>query len=72
MLRSKSGLLLAGLAAYAAYRWYSKMDPAKRKDMVDSLKQKSKDLVDKFVPQNVRDQFNETANTAENAFKPGY
>ena len=72
MLRSKSGLLLAGLAAYAAYKWYSKMDPTKKKDMVDNLKQKGKDLVDKFVPQNVRDQFSETAGKAESAFKPGY
>jgi hypothetical protein len=68
MLRSKTGLLLAGLAAYAAYR-YSKMDPTKKKDLVDSIKTKGKDLVDRYVPQNVRDQFNK-ATHQEETFRP--
>jgi hypothetical protein len=66
MLRSKTGLLLAGLAAYAAYR-YSKMDSQKKKDLVDSLKTKGKDLVDRFVPQNVRDQFSDAKHEAQTA-----
>ena len=72
MLRSKTGLLLAGLAAYAAYR-YSKMDPEKRKDLVGSLKTKGKDLVDRYVPQDVKDQFSQAASSAKEAsFKAGF
>jgi hypothetical protein len=72
MLRSKTGLLLAGLAAYAAYK-YSKMDPEKRSNLMNSLKTKGKDLVDKYVPQDVKDQFSQATNSASGAgFKGGF
>jgi len=59
MLRnnSKSGsLLLAGLAAFAYYK-YSKMTPEERRKLVDGLKEKGRQLVDKYVPADIKDKF---------------
>ncbi len=59
MLRnnSKSGsLLLAGLAAYAYYK-YSKMTPDERRSMLDGLKEKGKKLVDQYLPDDIKDKF---------------
>ncbi len=42
MLRNKTGLLLAGLAAFGYYK-YSKMTPEQRKNLMD----KGKDLLNK-------------------------
>lgn len=58
--RSAAPLLLAGLAAFAYYK-YSKMTPEKKND----LKEKGKDLVDKYVPQSVRKFFNKGKNVQE-------
>jgi peptidoglycan/xylan/chitin deacetylase (PgdA/CDA1 family) len=51
MLRGKSplGLLLAGAAAFAYYR-YSKMSPEQRKGMVDNLKERGKKIFGQFIP----------------------
>ncbi len=55
--RSNSGsLLLAGLAAFAYYK-YSKMTPEERRNLFDSLKAKGKKLVDDYVPANIKDKF---------------
>ena len=55
--RSNSGsLLLAGLAAYAYYK-YSKMSPAERSNLFETLKAKGKKLVDDYVPANIKDKF---------------
>jgi hypothetical protein len=63
---ARSGsLLLAGLAAFAYYK-YSKMTPEERRTMFDSLKEKGKKLVDEYVPANIRDKFmKKDANTAD-------
>ena len=50
--KSNAPLLLAGLAAYAYYK-FNKMSPEKKNE----LKQKGMDLVDKYVPQNLKDIF---------------
>jgi hypothetical protein len=42
MLRNKTGLLLAGLAAFGYYK-YSKMTPEQKKNLMD----KGKDLINK-------------------------
>ena len=52
----KGSLLLAGLAAYAYYK-YSKMTPEQKRDITDKLKGQAKKVYDQFVPQNVKDQF---------------
>lgn len=44
--KSNTPLLLAGLAAFAYYK-FKKMSPEKK----DELKEKGMDLVDKYVPQ---------------------
>jgi len=54
--RSGGSLLLAGLAAFAYYK-YSKMSPDERRKMFDGLKEKGKKLVDEYVPANIKDKF---------------
>ena len=50
--KSNAPLLLAGLAAFAYYK-FNKMSPEKKSE----LKQKGMDLVDKYVPQSLKDVF---------------
>ncbi|MEO8710542.1 MAG: hypothetical protein ABI405_00395 [Parafilimonas sp.] len=47
------GLLIAGIAAYAYYR-YSKMNTNEKKDLVDNIKQKGKQLFNEFLPDNIK------------------
>jgi len=55
--KTRSGsLLLAGLAAFAYYK-YSKMTPEERRNMFDSLKAKGKKLVDDYVPDSIKEKF---------------
>ena len=55
--RSNSGsLLLAGLAAFAYYK-YSKMTPAERSNLFETLKAKGKQLVNDYAPAEVKDIF---------------
>ena len=51
---STGGLVLAGLAAYAYYK-YNKMSMQEKDDMISSLKEKGQKLYDEYVPQNVKD-----------------
>lgn len=54
---SNSGsLLIAGLAAFAYYK-FSKMTPDERRNLVDSLLAKGKKLVDDYVPADIKDKF---------------
>ena len=48
------GLILAGLAAFAWYK-YSKMSPDERRNMVNNLKDKGKKLYDQYMPGNMKD-----------------
>ncbi len=48
------GLVLAGLAAYAYYK-YSKMSQQEKDSMVSNLKDKGQKLYDEYVPENVKD-----------------
>ena len=45
--KSPVGLLLAGAAAFAYYK-YSKMSPQQKKDLVDGLKQKGQKIFGQF------------------------
>ena len=45
-----ASILLAGVAAYAAYR-FSKMSPEQKKDMTDNLRNQGKKILDRFMPQ---------------------
>lgn len=55
--KSSTPLLLAGLAAFAFYK-YKKMSPEKKNE----LKEKGMDLVDKYVPASVKNIFNKNKN----------
>lgn len=48
------GLILAGLAAFALYK-YSKMNPDEKRNLANNLKQKGKKLYDKYVPGNMKE-----------------
>ena len=54
--KSGAPLLLAGLAAFAYYK-YSKLSPEQKQDLSGTIKEKGKQVYDKFVPQSVRDMF---------------
>jgi len=48
------GLILAGLAAYAWYK-YSKMSEDEKRNLVSNLKQKGKKMYDQYVPGNMKE-----------------
>jgi hypothetical protein len=50
----KCGLILAGLAAVAAYK-YSKMNEEQKKNMINDLKEKGKKVYDQYMPDNLKD-----------------
>lgn len=58
--RSAAPLLLAGLAAFAYYR-FSKMSPEKKRD----LKEKGKNVLDKYVSQPVKKLFSKVEQSRE-------
>jgi hypothetical protein len=55
---NKKGLLLAGLAAFAYYK-YKKMSPESKKKMVDTLK----DKVGQHIPGNLKNLFGSITGT---------
>ncbi len=52
----KGGLLLAGLAAFAYYK-YSKMSEEQKRNLVGDLKEKGKKLYDQYMPTEVKSMF---------------
>ena len=57
--KSNAPLLLAGLAAFAYYK-FNKMSPERKNE----IKQKGMDLVDKYIPQNLKDMFSKVKDEA--------
>ncbi|MEO5941942.1 MAG: hypothetical protein ABIP30_03190 [Ferruginibacter sp.] len=57
----------AGLALYAAYK-YSKMSETEKNDLHNSLKEKGKSLAEKWLPDNLKEKFNEVKGN----FKPEF
>lgn len=53
MFGNKKGLLLAGLAAYAYYK-YNKMTPAEKEKLVGGIKEKGQKLYDDYVPAEIK------------------
>ncbi|CAN5369652.1 hypothetical protein BH20BAC1_BH20BAC1_20000 [soil metagenome] len=53
---SKGSLLLAGLAAFAYYK-YSKLSPEKKQDLTKTLKEKGQKLYDEYVPDELKKVF---------------
>jgi len=62
------GLLLAGLAAYAYYK-YSKMSSEEKETLVSDLKEKGQKLYDDYMPEQVKSMFakGHTPSTPSNA-----
>ena len=54
--RKTGGLLLAGLAAYAYYK-YNKMTPEERRKTMEGMKEKGKKIYDEYVPNEVKNMF---------------
>lgn len=50
------GLLLAGLAAFAYYK-YSKMSQEEKDNLMAGLKEKGQKLYDEYMPASVKDMF---------------
>ncbi len=57
----KGSLLLAGLAAFAFYK-YSKLSPDEKSNLVGTIKEKGKKLYDKYLPDEFKKYF-ETKDT---------
>lgn len=57
------GLVLAGLAAYAWYK-YSRMSEQEKASMVDNLKEKGQKLYDEYVPENVKNMVGQNTKSA--------
>ncbi len=57
----KGGLLLAGLAAFAYYR-YSKMSEEQKRNLVSGLKEKGKKLYDEFMPTEIKNMLGKKEN----------
>lgn len=57
----KGTLLLAGLAAYAFYK-YSKLNPDEKSKLVGTIKEKGKKLYDQYFPDELKKPF-ENKNT---------
>ena len=71
--RKTGGLVLAGLAAYAYYK-YNKMTPEERRQAMSGIKEKGQKLYDDYVPNDLkkmfgkRDQSAATGDTTANEF----
>ena len=57
------GLLLAGLAAFAYYK-YSKLSSEEKENLVGDLKAKGQKLYDEYVPEKYKSMFSKTASSA--------
>ena len=61
----KGGLLLAGIAAFAYYK-YSKMSQEEKTNLVSGLKEKGQKLYDEYMPAQVKEMFATKGNTTQN------
>lgn len=70
----KGGLLLAGLAAFAYYK-YSKMSEQEKHDLVNNLKGKGQKLYDQYMPEELKKMFKQKsagdAQFTQNNFSDG-
>jgi len=60
--KKTGGLILAGLAAYAYYK-YNKMTEEEKRKMVGGLKEKGQKLYDQYVPSEIKNMFGKKENT---------
>ncbi len=67
MFPKKGALIIAGLAAFAYYK-YSKMSAQEKDSMVSGLKEKGQKLYDDYIPSNVKDVFAKKQEAVVNNF----
>ena len=58
--KSAAPLILAGLAAFAYYK-YSKLKPEEKKDLTGTIKEKGKRVYDKYMPEKAKNMFRKKA-----------
>lgn len=58
MFGKTTGLVVLGLGAYAYYK-YSQMSPEQKEKVVDNLKAKGQKLYDDYMPQEIKNMFDE-------------
>jgi hypothetical protein len=63
--KNSTGLLLAGLAAFAYYK-YSRMSEEEKQNIISSLKDQGKKLYDQYIPEEVKNVFANKGNTSGN------
>jgi hypothetical protein len=69
--KNSTGLLLAGLAAFAYYK-YTKMSEAEKRNLVNTLKDQGKKLYDQYAPEELKSVFANKGNTGgSNSFGEG-
>jgi hypothetical protein len=72
MLFNKKGLLFAGLAAYAYYR-YTRMPKEEKEALREKIKEKGKKIYDQYVPDSVKDLMgHKEAAPAATSAEPNY
>jgi hypothetical protein len=59
------GLILAGLAAFAYYK-YSKMTQEEKTNLTSSIKEQGQKLYDQYMPSQVKDMFAQKGSTNPN------
>ena len=64
MKAPKGSLVLAGLAAFAYYK-YSKMSKEEKDNLVGDLKAKGQKLYDEYAPEEVKNLFNKKQQSAD-------
>lgn len=65
--RTTGTLLLAGLAAFAYYK-YNKLSPEQKRDLAGTIKDKGKSLYDRVIPDNLKNTFAKKESSAVNRF----
>ncbi len=64
--KGSTGLLLAGLAAFAYYK-YSKMSEEEKQNLMSTLKEQGKKLYDQYAPEELKSVFSNKGNTSGNS-----
>ena len=64
--KSAAPLILAGLAAFAYYK-YSKLSPEEKKDLKGAIKEKGKKIYDKYMPDSVKSRLHKNEDQTEYA-----
>ncbi len=65
--KSTGSFIIAGLAAFAFYK-YSKMSEEQKRNIVGDLKEKGKKIYDEYAPAELKEVFNKKKQEATDSF----